>query len=203
MIDDLRNALERLGVDPAWPGPALALAGFRREGRGLTLTLHVHTDVARQVWGVSCTGVEEFRFVDEDAAEMSLEVTTDHVSLWPYRFPQAMLDARVAPECADAILGVLYRAHEAATDGLAPMDSDVERYLSSGRLHASGPLPLMEAYREALEAWGLSERKLEIQPQRKRRWDGMGFVSPAPPPAALLLGSSFVLAAEFKATRVS
>lgn len=203
MIDDLRDALERLGEDPKWVGHALSWTRLQREGRGLTLTLHVRTDAAQQVWRVSCTDVEEFRFVDEDPAEMLLEVTTDHPYLWPYQFPFAWLRADVAPEHADTILGVLYRTHEAATYGGVPMDPDLMRWPLNGRLITSGPLPLMEAYRDALQSWGLNGMKLENRGQVCKRWDGRGFVSPDPPPAALLLGSSFVLAAEFNATRVS
>lgn len=204
MLDELNSLFETLEFEN---DGFVIVSGFERDGTSATLRFRVHTGVegeSPQAWRVGCQGVEAFVF--NGGLAYGIEVVDEDPALWPYNQSRANLycvDA--APDQADALLGALYRAHVEAVgeavnaipfgDGL-----NASNALPGGAgLVAKGPLPLLRAYQQALEAHGARTSIIgEAPPQR---WDGRQWVRIPEGIQLLILGDCWIVAESFDASR--
>jgi hypothetical protein len=204
MLDELNAVFDTMEFEE---DGLILVTGFERDGATATLRFQVRTGVdgeTPQAWRVDCRGVEAFAF--DGGPAYAAEIVDEDPALWPFNQPHASLYCvRVAPDQADALLGALYRAHAEAVgeaigalrfgDGLNASNA----FPGGAGLVANGPLPLLRAYRQALEAHGIGTSVVGESPPQ--RWDGRQWIRIPEGIQLLILGDNWVVAESFGVAR--
>lgn len=171
------------------PGHALAV-----------LELHLQrTDrprAAARAWRIQARGVLEFRLVSYETE--SIELLQRHPLLWTYDQDEVELYFQGQPVDVHATIGRLYAANAVAGRGVIAFGALVSdqmplhALLASGSgLLAKGPLTVIKAYQEVLEAEGLRCSALNR--------GSLSTLDAAVGPQVLILGRSYIIATEFSA----
>lgn len=149
----------------------------------------------RQRWRIEVRGVLEFVLRSHEIPSISL--VERHPVLWGYDQPQVELYFQGRVENIHATLGRVQEAHSVAGRGWIPFGAffndgaPLHALLAMGSgLFATGPLSVIRAYQEVLEAAGL---RCSALPESSAGLD------PIENLRALILGTSYVIATEFTA----
>lgn len=182
----------------------------RRDG-GLDLRVRVvDADASSRTWSLSLGSVREHRLELGWFEELAL--SDDHPLLWTHLHEQASLYfSKPAPDPA-AAAGRLWGRHQRVTDGWTPFDRFLNlevpllALLDRGAgLLATGPVRLLEAYGEELDAlgipWSLAGRRPPMfwKPASEAFMAGGTWHIEDQGLEVLTLGQSFLVAASFTA----
>ncbi len=178
-------------------------------GRSLRVQLDVTViDSTSGIWEVRCEDVLGSLLLDESAH--LLELTEDHPLLWEFKHETASAFFYAPPANADAAVGALYQAHENGVGPWIKFDQflnnsiSLSKLLAAGNgLLASGPMPLMNLYKETLRPHGV---EVDIRfPRPPKIWDGIHWrqLELQNKTKVLLLGSSYVIGNEWDAQHKS
>ena len=159
----------------------------------------VRTDRPRadaRTWRIQARGVLEFRLVSHEVE--SIELLQRHPLLWTYDQDEAELYFQGQPVDVHATIGRLYAANAVAGRGWIAFGAVVNDHMplhallaSGSGLLAKGPLTVISAYQEVLEAEGLRCSALNR--------GSLSTLGAAAGPQVLLLGRSYIIATEFSA----
>ena len=206
MLDELERIFETLDFEN---GGSLVFTGFDRDSQRAVLRFDLHTGTSGrepEPWTVTCEGVEAFGLSGGTAS--GLEVSDDDPALWPHTQPSGSLFCGpVAPERADSLLGVLYRAHLEAVgeaEDAVPFGrgiNAVAAFDGGAGLVARGPLPLLRAYQAALDTHGVETSVVgSFRPERRNAHARV----PVPDEMqVLLIGDCWVVAESFDVARAA
>ena len=187
---------------------AVLLDSVRWRGRACEIVLDVRTgdaDESRQAWRVQCADVRATRL--SPGWRDAVEFVHTHPLLLPYTDAQVQLAFRGRPEQPRAVVGALWEAHQAATDGWLPFDAFLNRNVPLAELIAAGGGILAEGPRSVLEGYAVSLREYGVFPsfvgeRNAARWiDGAWSPEPADL-GVLLIGESYVIGTSFDIARV-
>ena len=149
-----------------------------------------------QRWHIQARGVLDFNLHCHEFQTMDL--VERHPLLWTYDQDEVELYFQGQPADVHATIGRLEVAHSTAGRGwitfgaLFNEETPLHVLLASGSgMLAKGPLPVITAYREVLEAAGLRCSALNQ--------GSMSLPDVNASPRALIMGRSYVIAAEFGA----
>jgi hypothetical protein len=187
--------------DASWSGTSLQL-------RLAVSELDSEVDSLPGIWDVRCENVLGYALSNGSANW--LELTEDHPLLWDFKHQSASAFFYKAPPNADAVVGALYEAHQRAvgswinfgkhlngTPGLSSL-------LAAGNgLLASGPLPLLNLYKEILRSHGV---EIDIRfPHPPKIWDGRHWreLEAENDTKALITGTSYVIGSGWTAQQKS
>ena len=146
------------------------LASVRLEGSELALQLNVFPkaeSVDSQVWEIECVRVLDHKISLGNCE--SVELVADHILLWTYIYPQASVSFYGEVDDAFKIVGALYKRHRQLVAHWIPFGSflngdPVEMIRGRYGMFADGPLPLVRAYAEVLESYGIGVQISEPKP---------------------------------------
>ncbi len=149
-------------------------------------------------WRIQARGVLEFRILSHEVESIAL--LERHPLLWTYDQDELELYFQDQPRDVHATIGRLHEAHASAGRGWISFDAlfneemPLHDLLTSGSgLLARGPVPVIRAYQEVLEADGL---RCSVINQGSMAIDGVES------PRVLIMGRSYVVATEFSAELV-
>lgn len=181
------------------------LAGAHVEGNVITLSLNLYTGSdsdPQQSWEVECVDFLEHQLSLGQCDGFDLQY--NHVSLWPYIYPQASVSFYGEADDHLAVIGALYKQHlELAGDwipfGRFMNGNTVEMIRGRYGMLAHGPLPLVEAYAQVLESFNISAKLTEPTPAY---YTNDEFSDSAEVAALILAKGSYVVAPQFNARRL-
>ena len=193
MIDQLldmprpyRGQIVRLEQPPSQGSAVLELLLARSD--------RPRADVRR--WCIQAQGVLEFKVVSHEVE--SIELLQRHPLLWTYDQDEAELYFQGQPVDVHATIGRLYAANAVAGRGWIAFGAVVNDHMplhallaSGSGLLAKGPLTVISAYQEVLEAEGLRCSALNR--------GSLSTLGAAAGPQVLILGRSYIIATEFSA----
>jgi hypothetical protein len=159
--------------DDGFDGVSLSTVGFELKSRCLVLRVHLHSDSAiHSVWNIRCDDVVE-NSLSLQADNNLFILDADHPLLLEHTTRQASILFSGAAFDPIRPVGALTIAHQRVVGGWRPLSRylrpDAEWALRnpSGQL-GDGPVPLLDAYAEALEPLGVHCRLLSQRPARHR-----------------------------------
>ena len=161
MPDELLKRLTALDFDDFG---SLHVNSIERRESDLIIRLDVHADEEADIPSnvvVTCYTFRESNLAPGHYTE--LEFSQDHVLLWHYNQPYALLSFYGKTDNPLAIVGALFEAHTALVGSWIPF----QKYLNTGLglstliegshgLLADGPEPLIIAYEEVMHKHGIS-----------------------------------------------
>ena len=187
---------------------AVLISSVRWPDQGCEILLDVRTgDEAnpRQAWLVRCAEIRATRL--SPSWDDLVELVPNHPLLLRYTEPHARLAFRGRPEHPLALVGALWAAHRAVTEGWYPFEeffnSNVplpELVAAGGGILAEGPRPVLDAYANALSDHGVTPSIFGERPPQ--RWLDGAWVPEAEGLAVVLMGESYVIGAGFEIVRV-
>jgi hypothetical protein len=154
-----------------------------------------------QSWEVECVGPLDHLV---SLGQCDVHLYFDHELLWPYVYPETSLSFHGKANDPFAVVGALYTRHVGLVGTWIPF----ERFINGKPLEmirgrfgmlAKGPLPLVQAYAQVLESFGVSTGLTEPQPAPYTNDEAAGLEEIA---ALLLNQGSFIIAPKFHARRV-
>lgn len=165
---------------------------------------------AQQTWEVECAGVREYQVLFGRCAGLSFYA--DHVLLWPYNSPKALVSFYGEATDPFAVLTALMNCHSHLTEDYLPfgqfMNGDpLETIAGRYGVLAEGPMPLMESYAKVLESFGIGTRvarqKLGNSADTASELDYIGEPEFANLEVLILKRGCYVVASGFSARRVT
>jgi hypothetical protein len=189
-------------------GGAVLLDSVRWRGRALEVMLDVRTGddhEPRQAWLVRCADARATRL--SPGWKEVVEFFGTHPLLLPYTDRHVQLAFRGRPEEPRAVVGALWEAHLAATDGWFPFDAFFNGNLPLAELIAAGGGILAEGPRSVLEAYSAALREYGVVPsffaeRNPVRWLDGAWIPEPEDLAVLLIGESYAIGAGFDIARV-
>ena len=156
-------------------------------------------------WRVACLGVREERL--SLGAHNDLDLAFDHILLWPHTAGRTRISFYGKSKDPSAVVGALYERHVSLVGGWIPFHRflngapTVTDLIAGGYgMLAEGPEPLLLAYKEVMQQYGISASHHEPEPPA--HWDGEKRADQKASLAALVIGESYVVAADFRAETV-
>lgn len=180
------------------------LVNVRLEGGELILQLNVFAGESDEyeVWEIECLRVLEHT-ISMGQCER-IELSANHVLLWNYLHPQVSVSFHGEVDDALAVVGALYNRHVELVGHWISFD----RFLNGdpvkmiqGRfgMLAEGPLPLIQAYAEVLDSYGIGAQVTEPKPPSYTNDEESNLAELT---AMILSGRCFVVAEKFSARRL-
>jgi hypothetical protein len=173
------------------------------EGDVLNFSLDLYSgeDDNGQSWKVECVGPLEH--VVSLGYSYSLELCFDHVLLWPYIHPKTSLSFHGEAQDPFAVVGALQTRHQELVGNWIPFGrfingNPLEMIRGRYGMLIEGPLPLVQAYAEVLENYGVTNGFTQPVPASYSNDESAGIEEIA----LLILGESFVIAPKFNAHQV-
>jgi hypothetical protein len=156
-------------------------------------------------WRVACSSVREERL--SLGAHDELNLTFDHVLLWPHTASHTRVSFYGKSKDPSAVVGALYERHVSLVGHWMPFHRflngapTVTDLIAGGYgMLAEGPEPLLLAYEEVMQQHGISASHHEPEPPAY--CDGENWAEQTSSLAALVIGESYVVAADFRAETV-
>ncbi len=178
--------------------------GFSDQHVAITLELRLEK-TTRQVWRIDCSGALQHQIGDGYVED--LDVTAEHVLLWPHTEPHVELFYRGRPADRVALLGELAEAHWRMVGPwfsldrfLNPHPGIVRLFEPNHGMFAEGPDRIIQEYASVLRRHGIQVSS--PPPWHPKRWDGQAWVEGAFGLKLLLLGRSWVVCSEVTARRI-
>lgn len=165
---------------------------------------------AQQTWEVECVGVQEHQILLGRCDQINL--FNDHVLLWTYNSPKALVSFYGETKDPLAVLIALMNCHSDLTDDYLPFGQFMNGNpleMISGRygVLAEGPMPLMESYAKVLDSFGIGTRiarqKLGSSAASASDLDYIGASGLAKLEVLVLKRGSYIVASRFNARRVA
>jgi hypothetical protein len=136
-----------------------------------------------------------------------LELSDDHVLLWPHAAPTSAISFYGKAENPSAVAGALYERHRELVDKWIPL----HRFLNPGvqltdllsggyGMLAEGPEQLILAYEEVMQQHGFSTSHRE--PTARVYWEDHAWHEQTAALSVLILDESYIVAEEFVAKAV-
>jgi hypothetical protein len=168
----------------------------------LSLDLHSSEDDSVQSWKVECVGPLEHSVSLGHC--YSLELYFDHVLLWPYIHPKTSLSFHGEANDPLTVVGALQTRHVELVGNWIPFGrfmngNPFEMIRGRYGMLIEGPLPLVKAYAEVLETFGISNGMTELKPPTYTNDEAAGLEEIA---VLTLNRESFVVAPKFNAHQV-
>ena len=179
----------------------LNLVGVRSSDGDVMLDLELyHQEASPERWQLHC---HETRFVRFQGSfhRVGFEIFGEHVVLMPHLEPRSELYFSSSPNDADAVVGRLLETHRGFVGDWLPFFSyfnssaayPLSRLLAGGHgLLADGPKPLVEKYREVLDAASVRTSSPPARPPKF--WSGTSWVEESGPLLALIMDENYVVA---------
>ena len=173
---------------------------------GDVLTFSLDIDLCgaedNQFWKIDCVGYLEHRVTL--GHYYRIESHNDHVLLWPYTYPSALVSFFGESKDPLAVIGALYTEHVRSAGHWIPFDRFLNgepHEMIAGRygMLAQGPLPLIKIYSEVLDDFGVSNGISQLTPARFTN----DSVTRMEEVSALIFDDhSYVIASKFNASRL-
>jgi hypothetical protein len=165
---------------------------------------------AQQTWEVECVGVREYQILFGRCD--GLDLYDDHVLLWSYNSPKALVSFYGEANDPSAVLNALMNCHSDLTEDYLPFGqfmygNPLETIAGRYGVFAEGPMPLMEAYANVLEGFGIgtqiARQKLGNSGPSATDLDYIGEPEFTKLQILVLKRGCYVVASEFKASLVA
>src|ERR1044071_7902131 len=178
---------------------------FKDDQLGMSCVISLDDDQAmRSKWKIICSEVWQHRIALGSVD--SIEFSTDHVLLWPFREARARLGFKGKVPDANSVVGALYEKHFEvvgnwfAFDEFMVSDWGPKRVLdSSFGIFAEGPLNLVSEYQKILQNFGVDTAITGHN--APLHWNGSER-APYVGGAVLIFDDSFIIAESFDAQSI-
>ena len=203
MLEDLLKITDEIGFEDDGQVRCMSKS-FDGDLVHLVVSIVILTaDHFAQEWRVTCHGV---RTMGDSGCGDSLLLIEESPLLMPYQTEHGSLSFRGKPDNVDAAIGALWRRHKQVVGDEIPF----EQFVNSGSLWdlleggfgrlACGPIPLITAYEEVLQEHGIEGKVSQVG--MPNRLVGDKLVEENGDVRLLLVGSEYVIAERFEATKI-
>jgi len=202
MIDDFLKIIESVDFEDFG---SLRLVKIECAEENLDLVLEVSDDENSGLhpnWKITCSSVRENNLSLGYCYD--LDVYKDHVLLWEYVKPKTSTSFYGSVKDSLSVVGALYERHVELAGDWIPFQKFInsgiplsELIAGSFGMLADGPAPLILAYEEVLQRYGISTSHIEPKPPMS--WRDGKWVLDDTNLSVLILGNSYVIATDFDA----
>ena len=200
MLDDLINLTQ--SHDFVEAEGFIQLLEVWLDGDVLNLSFDVHVGEDDQPWKVECVGPLEHNLTLGHC--YSIELSFDHVLLWPYIYPNISLSFYGEANDAYAVVGALQTKHLEMVGNWIPFGrfmngSPLQMIRGRYGMLIEGPLPLVKSYAEVLDSFEISNGMTEPRPAAYTNDESAGLEEIA---VLILNRENFVIAPKFNGQQV-
>ena len=178
---------------------------FRYDYDSLVLDLTVATgrdNELPQHWRICCLNLGLFHL--EPSPDYDVALVPNHVLLWKCTLPTSSLFINGKTDNHLCLVGALYAKHREVVGefyNFGETFNETELVLSKGYgLLATGPRPLLQAYAEVLEEYGV---RASIPEQSRRLNPDASEIRSGDWPGVLFIGDTYVVARQYEFERVT